>query len=151
MAQNYMVVDSEKVFKSIDEYNKALQSLDKLAADYQKDVDALYELTEQLYNNYIIRKESMSAAQQQRQEQAILAQEKKAEEFQKSIFDSDGELMKRRVELIAPIQKRVFAAIELYANSKGYDLVLDLASNPTILYKSADVDQTQGVIDLLAK
>ena len=30
-AQNYIVVNSEKVFKSIDEYNKALDTLDQLA------------------------------------------------------------------------------------------------------------------------
>jgi outer membrane protein len=39
-AQNYMVVDSEKVFKSITEYNDALEQIEKLATQYQKEVDA---------------------------------------------------------------------------------------------------------------
>ena len=38
-AQNYIVVNSEKVFKSIDEYNKALDTLDQLAKSYQQQVD----------------------------------------------------------------------------------------------------------------
>ena len=59
--------------------------------------------------------------------------------------------MKKRLELIQPIQKKVFDAIEQYATSNGYDLVLDSAANPTMLYKSEKVDQTDAVIELLKK
>ena len=48
-AQNYIVVDSEKVFKSIDAYNKALTELDELARQYQAQVDGKYAVIEQLY------------------------------------------------------------------------------------------------------
>ena len=51
-AQNYIVVNSEKVFKSIDEYNKALDTLDQLAKSYQQQVDLKFEEVEALYNNY---------------------------------------------------------------------------------------------------
>ena len=34
-AQNYIIVNSEKVFKSIDAYNTAISDLDKLAKQYQ--------------------------------------------------------------------------------------------------------------------
>ena len=45
-AQNYIVVNSEKVFKSIDEYNKALDTLDQLAKSYQQQVDLKFEEVE---------------------------------------------------------------------------------------------------------
>ena len=38
--------------------------------------------------------------------------------------------MKKRIELIQPIQKRVFDAIANYAAQNGYELVLDAASTP---------------------
>ena len=38
-AQNYIVVNSEKVFKSIDEYNKALDTRDQLAKSYKQQGD----------------------------------------------------------------------------------------------------------------
>ena len=53
------------------------------------------------------------------------------------------------MELIQPIQKRVFSAIESYAREAGYDLVIDSASNPTLIYRSEQVDKTQAVIDRL--
>lgn len=150
-AQNYIIVNSEKVFKSIDAYNNAISSLDKLAEQYQQQVDARFAEVETLYNNYVNQKASLSAATRQVREEAILAKEKEATEYQESLFGKDGTLMKKRLELIQPIQKQVFAAIESYAKQTGADLVLDSANNPTLLYNNPKVDRTQQVIDLLKK
>jgi outer membrane protein len=59
--------------------------------------------------------------------------------------------MKKRVELIKPIQEKVFGAIELYAKANGYDLVLDKASNASILYFNTSIDHTAQVIEALKK
>ena len=52
MAQNCIVVNSEKVFKSIAAYNTAIEELDNLAKNYQEWVDAKFEEVEKLYNSY---------------------------------------------------------------------------------------------------
>ena len=54
-------------------------------------------------------------------------------------------------ELIQPIQKRVFDAIANYAAQNGYELVLDAASNPTLLYNSEKIDHTQALIEFMKK
>ena len=82
-------------------------------------------------------------------ETPILSKEKDATALQESLFGKDGTLMKKRLELIQPIQKKVFDAINAYAQSHGYDLVLDSASNPTLLYNAPKLDQTEGVIKSL--
>lgn len=148
-AQNYIIVNSEKVFKSIAAYNTAISDLDKLAEQYQDQVDAKFAEIETLYNNYVNQKQTLSAAARQVRENAILTKEKEAQEYQESLFGQEGTLMKRRVELISPIQKRVFAAIEAYAKQAGADLVLDSANNPMLLYNNPSVERTQQVIDTL--
>lgn len=148
-AQNYAVVNSEKVFKSIDKYTSAIAQLDKMAEEYQKQVDAKFEEVEKLYNAYMQRKSSLSAASQQANEENIIAKEKAATEYQESLFGADGELMKKRVELIQPIQKAVFETIEEFAKQKGYDMIIDVAQNATMLYYSPKADQTEAVIALL--
>ena len=60
-AQNCIVVNSEKVFKSLDAYNTAIESLDRLAEQYQAQVDAKFAEVETLYNNYMYQKASLSA------------------------------------------------------------------------------------------
>ena len=150
-AQNYIIVNSEKVFKSIDAYNTALSTLDKLAEQYQDMVDAKFAEVETLYNNYMNQKASLTAATRQTRENDILAKEKAAQEYQETLFGNDGTLMKKRSEMIEPIQKQVFSAIEAYAKQVGADVVLDSANNPTLLYSNPSVDRTQQVIDVLKK
>lgn len=148
-AQNYMVVDSEKIFKSIKEYNEAMTQLDNLAQLCQKQVDAKFADIEKLYNSYQQDKSALSAASRALRENEILEKEAEAVKFQESLFGNEGTLMKKRIELIQPIQERVFKAIESYAKSNNFDLVLDIASNATMLYYSSSVNRTEEVIKLV--
>ena len=148
-AQNYMVVDSEKVFKSIAEYNTALTQIENLSKSYQEAVDAKFQEVEQLYNRYMQQRASLSASARQQVEQQILDLEAAATAYQESLFGTDGELMKRRMELIQPIQSRVFTAIENISKQYGFDLVIDIAANPTVLYYSEKVNYTQRIIESL--
>ncbi len=148
-AQNYMVVDSEKVFKSLSEYNSALEQIESLSKSYQQAVDAKFQEVEQRYNAYMQQRASLSASVRQQYEQQILDLEAKATEYQESLFGTDGELMKRRMELIQPIQSKVFTAIENFSKQYGFDLVIDIAANPTVLYYSEKVNYTQRIIESL--
>lgn len=148
-AQNYIVVNSEKVFKSIEAYNEALDTIEKLSAEYQQQVDAKFQEVETIYNKYMEQKASLSASSRQTYEMMILQKEAEATKFQESLFGTDGELMKRRLELIQPIQERVFSTIESISKQYGYDLVIDIAANPTVLYYSNKVDMTNTIIEAL--
>ena len=148
-AQKYIIVDSEKIFRSLSDYNTALTTLDNLAKEYQAKVDKAYAEVESLYNTYMAQKANLSATARNTKEQEILAKERAAAEFQESVFGNEGVIMKKRIELIQPIQKRVFTAIENYAKSGGYDMVVDSASNAAMLYHSEAVNHTQNIIELL--
>ena len=148
-AQNYMVVDSEKIFKSIASYNSALEQIETLTTQYQQKVDDKFAYVEQLYNNYMQQRASLSESYRQQREQAILQAEAEATEYQEQLFGTDGELMKKRLQLIQPIQEKVFNTIESFSKRYGYDLVIDIASNPTILYYSDKVNFTDRIIQEL--
>ena len=148
-AQNYAVVNSEKIFKSIDQYNQAISQLDQMANDYQTKVDAKFEEVEKIYNAYMQRRSQLSAASQQANEENILKLEQEAQKYQESIFGTDGVLMKKRVELIQPIQKKVFDTIKEYAEKKGYEMIIDISQNATMLYYSERADHTDEIIAIL--
>lgn len=148
-AQNYMVVNSEKIFKSINDYNNAITELDNLAETYQQQVDAKFEAVATLYNNYQAQKANLSTSARDAREQAILNKEQEATKFQESIFGNDGTLMKKRIELIQPIQEKVFKAIADYSKANGFDMVIDIASNATLLYYSTGIDKTEEIIKLI--
>lgn len=150
-AQNYMVIDSEKVFKSVAAYNEALEDIEQLATQYQDAVDKKFAEVENLYNSYMQQRSSLSMSAQQQYEQLILQKEAEATEYQESLFGTDGTLMNKRLELIQPIQERVFNTIESFSKQYGYDLVIDISANPTILYYSTKVDFTDRIIEALKK
>lgn len=150
-AQKYCIIDSEKVFKSLEEYNNALTKLDELGKEYQTEVDKRYKSIETLYNGYMQQKAALSASTRTSIEQQILQKEEAVQKYQQDIFGENGELMKKRVELIKPIQTKVFGAIEKYAKENGYDLVLDKASNASLLYFNTAIDHTAQVIEYLKR
>ncbi len=149
MAQSVIIVDSEKIFKSLDSYNSALAEVDQLSKDYQAQVDAKFNEVEEMYNYYVTHKAEYSIQVRQSREAQILAMEQSATKLQEQYFSKDGAIMKRRVELIAPIQDMVFSTIEKYAESHGADVVIDESSNPSLLYGASKVNHTQGVIEAL--
>jgi outer membrane protein len=51
--------------------------------------------------------------------------------------------------LIQPIQKQVFETIEKYAKQKGFDMIIDIAQNATMLYYSERADHTEAIIQML--
>ncbi len=148
-AQNYMVIDSEKVFKAIPAYVSAQTTIENDAERYQKQVDDAFAQLEETFNTYQSRKAQMSATERQQTEKWIVDRENEITKFQADTFGEEGTIDKRRVELIKPIEDRVKAAIAKYATDHGFDIVLDLASNPTILFHKPGVDRTDAVIAIV--
>lgn len=150
-AQNYMVVNSQEIFQSLEEYNTAMQELEDLTELYQQRVDEAYTQIEEMYNAYQQEKAGLSATVRQTREDAIISNEKKVAEYQEEVFGSGGTLMQQRIERLKPIQDKVFEVIESYAKENGFDLVLDISSNPTILYYTPSANRTEQIINQLNK
>jgi outer membrane protein len=148
-AQNTMVVDSEKIFKSIDSYNTALTQVDTEAEKYQTQIDDAFDELETEFNNYQSQKATMTATQRQQAEQRIVDRENEITRFQEEVFGEEGTVMTKRIELITPIQEKVFTAIGKYAEEHNYEVVIDLASNPTVLYHKPSADHTDAIIAIV--
>ncbi len=148
-AQNYIVVNTETIFKSISSYTSATNTLDQLAKTRQSEIDAAFAQIETMYNAYMQQKAMLGEAARAQQEKVIIDREAEATKRQEDIFGPEGEMMKRRTELLKPIEDRVLNAIKSYAATVGGALVLDVAENPMVLYYAPSVDRTQEIINML--
>ncbi len=147
--QSVVVVDSEKIFKSIPEYNAALEKIDQVSKERQLEVDAKFAEVERIFNEYTQQRASITPQGAQQVEAYILQKEKEATDFQESNFSQNGEIIKMRMELIAPIQTKVFGVIDEYAKAIGADIVIDKAANSSLLFNSTAADHTQQIISKL--
>lgn len=148
-AQNYMVVNSEKIFKSITAYTEAMTSIETLSKQYQQNIDNAFAEIEKMYNDYQAQKAYLSTSARQSREDEIINREKEVNEYQKQVFGQDGDLMKKRIELLKPIQDKVFEIINKYAQDNGFTLVLDIAASPMVLYYAPALDKTEAIIPLV--
>ncbi|MDR2936668.1 MAG: OmpH family outer membrane protein [Rikenellaceae bacterium] len=148
-AQKYAFVNTESIFKAMPEYTSTLEKIDKLARDYQAQVDAEYNAIAEMYERYQYQKSNLSETARKQIEEQIINREKTAGENQRKVFGQDGELMKKRMEMLKPVQDKVFAAIDQLAKAGGYDMVVDIASNTTLVYYNPALDLSTQVLGRL--
>src|SRR5699024_10765155 len=145
-AQNYMVVNTETIFKSISAYNKAVEEMDAAAKQYQQNIDDAYAELEEMYETYMAQKASLSQSARQQREETILNNEKRITDYQAEVFGENGKMTKMQAEKLEPYQKKVMETISKYAADHGYSLVLDISTNPLVVYYNPAVDKTQDII-----
>lgn len=148
-AQQNAFVNTELIFRSIPEYNAAIEQLDALARTEQEKVDADFARVAEMYERYQYQKQSLSENARRQVEENIIRLEQEATTRQSEIFGQDGTLMVRRVELLKPIQDKVFAVIDALAQTKGCDQVLDISNNPSVVYYNKANDLSPDVLKAL--
>lgn len=147
MAQKFALIDMEYIMSNIPAYERANEQLNQTSKKWQAEVEALDNQAKTLYKNYQNEVVFLSEAQKKEREQAIVDKEKEASELRKKYFGPEGELYKKRVALIEPIQDEIYNAIKGIAQAKGIQLVLDCASQSAgIIFASPAADISNEVL-----
>lgn len=141
-AQRIAIVDVNSILESMTEYKVAQDEVDKVAAAWRQEVGVEYDKIKSMYNKYQAEQVLLSDDAKIEKENEIMEAEKRVREMQKTKFGPDGDLFRKRQELVQPVQEKVFAAIESYAADRGYDIIFDRASTGGILFTSDDYDKT---------
>ena len=147
-AQNYAVVNSQKVYQSMTAYAAAVEEIDALATAYQENIDEAYAKVEEMYQNYMIAKSGLTYEEQQNEEKNIIANEQKITTYQENVFGTGGVLTKKQEELLKPFHEKVAKSISDYAAANGYDMVIDIATT-ALPYYSPKIDITEEIIKLV--
>lgn len=145
-AQKFALVDMEYILKNIPAYERANEQLNQTSKKWQAEVEALNQQAQTLYKNYQNEVVFLSAEQKKEREQAILNKEKEASDLKKKYFAPEGELYKKRESLVGPIQDEIYNAVKAIAEQKGYQLVLDRASDNGIVFASPTADISNDVL-----
>ncbi len=146
LGQKYAYIDSDYILNNMPSYVEAQAELNRLSLNWQKEIESKFAEIDAMYRKYqqdaILLPED---AKVKRQEE-IIAAENAAKELQKKRFGTDGDLYKKREELVKPIQDRVFTAIEEYAKERAYAFVFDKAGDMTIVYADAKFDINDEIL-----
>jgi len=146
-SQKYAYVDTKYVLDNIPEYHDAQDELNEWSAKWQKEIDTLYSNIEHLYKKYQAEKVLLPEEVKKKREEEIVKKEAEMKALQKKYFGPDGELYKKRKELVQPIQEKIYNAIETLSKANNYAFVFDKSGGMTILYAKPKFDISDDVLD----
>ena len=148
-AQKYACVSTEYILSNVPDYSAAQNQLNSISEKWQKEIESKFQEIDKLYKTYQQEAYLLPDNLKRKREDEIIAKEREAKELQNKYFGPDGELDKKRSELMKPVQDRVYSAIEKLANEKGYAFVFDKSGSPTVLFANSKYDLSDQVLDAL--
>ncbi|MBO6516500.1 MAG: OmpH family outer membrane protein [Bacteroidia bacterium] len=148
-AQKFAYVDTEYILAQLPDYKSAQKQLDQLSEKWQKEVDAKYQEIDKLYKNYQAEEVLLNNEQKKQRQEEIITKEKEAKKLQQTKFGYEGELFRKREQLIKPIQDRVFDAIQTIAKREDLDFIFDKSGDMVMLFSNARFDKSGEVLEEL--
>ena len=148
-AQKFALVDMDYILKNVPAYERANEQLNQVSKKWQAEVEALATEAQTMYKNYQNEVVFLSQEQKKSRQEAIVEKEKQAAELKKKYFGPEGELFKKRTSLMTPIQEEIYNAVKDIADLRGYQLILDRASDAGIIFGSPKIDISNEVLQKL--
>lgn len=145
-AQKYAIIDTRYILEKMQDYTKAQKQLDDIAADWQKDIDARQAALDKMYKDYDAEQVMLPDDLKKKREDQLVSKEKDLRNLQRQRFGFEGDLFKKRQELIKPIQDKVYNAVQKLSVQRGYDFVLDKSEGITIIFADPKLDKSEDVL-----
>ena len=143
-AQKFAMVDMEYILKNVPAYEMANEQLNQLSLRWQKELEKAANDAQTAYKNYQNEKVFLTDEMQKKREEEIAAAE-----LRNKYFGPEGELYKRRQNLMKPIQDDVYNAIKKVAEERGYQAIFDRASSADVVFASPRIDVSREVLSKL--
>ena len=145
-SQKYAIIDTRYILDKMPEYKDAQKQLDDIAAGWRRDIDARQAELDKMYKDYDAEQVMLTEELRKKREDQLFNKEKDVRDLQRKRFGFEGDLFKKRQELIKPIQDKVFNAVQKMAVSRGYDFVLDKSEGNTIIFADPKLDKSEDVL-----
>lgn len=145
--QKFAYVDTEYILLNIPEYGDAQEEINQMSVGWQKELKNMRDKLDQMKRDYQTESVLLSDDMKNKKEAAIAAKEQELAALQMQYFGPEGELFTKRIELIQPIQEKIYNAINQVAQVKNYSFVFDKSAGTTLLYCNEKLDISDDVLD----
>ena len=145
-AQRYAVVDTKFILDKMPEYKDAQKQLDQTSAQWQKEIDDKQAVLDKMYKDYEAEQVMLSDELKKKRENELFNKEKEVRDLQRKRFGFEGDLFKKRQELIKPIQDKVYNAVQKMAVARSYDFILDKSEGITVIFADPKLDRSDDIL-----
>ncbi len=145
-AQRYAIIDTKYILDKMPEYKGAQKMLDDVAAGWQKEIDNMQSDLDKMYKDFEAEQVMLSEELKKKREDQLFMKEKGVRDMQRKRFGFEGDLFKKRQELIKPIQDKVYNAVQKLAVQRGYDFILDKSEGITVIFADPKLEKSDDVL-----
>lgn len=145
-AQKYAIIDTRYILDKMPEYAAAQKQLDAVVAGWQKDIDTKQSDLDRMYKAYEAEQVMLSDDLKKKRQDQLFLKEKELRELQRQRFGFEGDLFKKRQELVKPVQDKVYNTVQKMATQRGYDFVLDKSEGITVIFADPKLDKSDDVL-----
>jgi len=145
-AQRYAIVDTKYILDKMPDYKTAQKQLDQTSVAWQKEIDDKQAALDKMYKDYEGEQAMLSEELKKKREDELFNKEKEVRDLQRKRFGFEGDLFKKRQELIKPIQDKVYNAIQKIAVNRMYDFILDKSEGITVIFADPKLDKSDDVL-----
>ncbi|MGZ3837602.1 MAG: OmpH family outer membrane protein [Flavisolibacter sp.] len=145
-AQRYAVIDTKYILDKMPEYKTAQKQLDDVAAGWQKEIDGMQQELDRMYKDFESEQVMLSEDLKKKREDQLFVKEKTLRDLQRQRFGFEGDLFKKRQELIKPVQDKVYNAVQKLAVQRGYDFILDKSEGITVIFADPKLEKSDDVL-----
>jgi outer membrane protein len=148
-AQKFGYVDTDYILSQMPAYRSAQAQLDDLAKEWQAAADNMKKSLDQMFRDYKAEEMLLSPQQRKEREELIVKREAELNAYREQKFGYNGELFKKREELIKPIQDKVYEAVQKVAKEQNLDFIFDKGGDLIMLYSNPRFDKSDEVLESL--
>jgi len=142
-------VNTDQILTQMSEYQGIQQQLSTISSEWNKQLDKMEQEIDQLKEDFEAKKILYTEELKKQKQQEIQNKVQQRQQYLDEKFGANGEYFEKQKELLEPIQRKVFDAINKVANDQNVDFVFDRAQNSSMLYGEQEWNLNKEVLQEL--
>jgi outer membrane protein len=142
----YAIVDTKYILDRLPDYKEAQKKLDQFSDLWQKEIDDKQAVLSKMYKDFEAEQVMLSPELKKKREDELFLREKEVRDLQRKRFGFEGDLFKKRQDLVKPIQDRVYNAIQKLAVNRQLDFILDKSEGITVIFADPKLDRSEDIL-----
>ncbi|SEA57205.1 periplasmic chaperone for outer membrane proteins Skp [Arachidicoccus rhizosphaerae] len=149
LAQRYAVIDMNYMLSKMPEYARVDTTLELLTAKWQKEVDSAGHYADSLRNDYKAEQYMLADELKAKRMLQIQNAETEVRNLRTGYFGYQGQLFKKRAELVQPIQNKIYSIIQQLSVKYGWDFVLDKSAGTQVIFSDPKLNKSDVILEAM--
>lgn len=142
-------VNTDYILSNMSEYEGIQQKLRSISSEWNDQLEEMKNEIETLKEDFQAKEILYTDELRAEKKKEIQNLVKQRQDFLDQKFGAEGEYFLKQKELLEPIQRKVFQAIDAVAERRGFDFVFDRAQNSSMLYSTQEWNLNDEVLQEL--